>query len=322
MSSVALLPRVVLNRVFAAFALITAVLVMTPVSQADDRYASIVIDVGSDQVLHDRFADSPRYPASLTKVMTLYMVFDALDNGQLTLEEELPVSTRASQAAPSKLGLAPGSTISVEDAILALVTKSANDVAIVVGERLGGSESRFAALMTVKARALGMQNTRFYNASGLPDTRQISTARDMATLAAHIMEDHGDYYSYFQTRSFSWGGRTYGNHNNLLGSVEGVDGIKTGYTRASGFNLMSTAERNGNRIITVVLGGATSRARDAHVTELLEAAFQAIELTGPAQPDLRTRIAFQAIQNPDETNLTALANTLQLEQGSTVGGGE
>lgn len=284
-----------------------------------EKYASIVVDVKSAQVLHDRYADSPRYPASLTKVMTLYMVFDALDSGKLTMDEMLPVSREASQASPSKLGLAPGSKISVEDAILALVTKSANDVAIVVAERLGGSESRFAALMTVKARALGMKNTRFYNASGLPDARQVTTARDLATLAVKMMDDHADYYNLFSTRTFSFGPATYKNHNKLLGSVPGVDGIKTGYTRASGYNLMATAEREGNRIITIVLGGRTGKARDEHVEELLEAAFQAIELTAPAAPDLRTRLAFQAIQNPDGTEFTALANAMQLEQGSVAG---
>ena len=284
-----------------------------------EKYASIVVDVKSAQVLHDRFADSPRYPASLTKVMTLYMVFDALDSGALTMKEKLPVSRNASQAAPSKLGLSPGSTITVEDAIMALITKSANDVAVVIAERLGGSESRFGALMTVKARALGMSNTRFYNASGLPDARQVTTARDLATLAVRMMDDHGEYYDLFSTRTFSFGPATYKNHNKLLGSVPGVDGIKTGYTRASGYNLMATAEREGNRIVTIVLGGRTGRARDEHVEELLEAAFQAIEMTNPAAPDLRTRLAFQAIQNPDGSEVTALANAMQLEQGS-VGG--
>ena len=314
------LPRVDFKFFFAFVLLALAALILTPTSRADDRYASIVIDMGSGQVLHDRFADSPRYPASLTKVMTLYMVFDALEEGELTLDEELPVSRAASQAPPSRLGLSPGDTITVQDAVLALVTKSANDVARVIAERLGGSESRFAALMTVQARALGMQDTRFYNASGLPDARQVSTARDLATLAQRMMEDHPEQYAVFATENFSYRGGNYRNHNRLLGVVPGVDGIKTGYTRASGYNLMATAEREGNRVIAVMLGGATSRARNAHVTDLLEAAFAAIELTGPAEPDLRTRLAFQAIQFPEDGNtVTALANTLQLEQGSAGG---
>ncbi len=285
-------------------------------ASADDKYASIVIDAQSNQVLHSRFADSPRYPASITKVMTLYMVFDALKSGELTLDEELPVSVTASRASPSKLALRAGSTIKVEDAILALVTKSANDVAIVLGERLGGSESRFAALMTVKARALGMKNTRFYNASGLPDARQISTARDLALLGQRVMEDHSEYYEYFATKTFRYGGATYSNHNKLLNSVDGVDGIKTGYTRASGFNLLASAYRGDTRIITVVLGGKTSRARNDHVAELIEAAFQAVEMTAPAAPDLRTRIAFEQIQNPDDAETAALASGMVLEQGS------
>ena len=319
MNSPALKPLSLLKK--ALFPLIAALTILSgnvAVAQSE-KYASIVVDVKSAQVLHDRHADSPRYPASLTKVMTLYMVFDALKSGELTLGEEMPVSVEASRAAPSKLGLAPGSTIKVEDAILALITKSANDVAEVIAERLGGSDSRFAALMTVKARSLGMSNTRFYNPHGLPDARQVSTARDLATLAVRLMQDHSDYYDLFSTRTFTFGPATYKNHNKLLGSVPGVDGIKTGYTRASGFNLMATAERNGNRIVTIVLGGRTGRARDEHVEELLEAAFSAIEMTSPAAPDLRTRLAFQAIQNPDSTELTALANAMQIEQGS---GGE
>lgn len=305
------------KKLVAFLTFVLAVITVPLGAHAGDKYASIVIDSETNQVLHARYADSPRYPASLTKVMTLYMVFDALDSGELTLDEELPVSRKASQASPSKLGLVPGSTIRTDDAIMALVTKSANDVAIVFAERLGGSESRFAALMTVKSRALGMNNTRFYNASGLPDARQVSTARDLAMLGKRIMEDHNDYYEYFAEKTFRFGGRTYSNHNNLLGKVDGVDGIKTGYTRASGFNLLASAKRDETRIITVVMGGRTSRARDEHVTELIEAAFKAIDLTAPASPDLRTRIAFQNIQNPEGAETASLSTLVSLEQGST-----
>lgn len=304
-----------LQTAFVAVSLTT--LMTTTTAVANEKYASIVIEAESDQVLHARHADSPRYPASLTKVMTLYMVFDALKSGELKLDEDIPVSYKASRASPSKLALTAGSTIKVEDAILALVTKSANDVAIVLAERLGGSESRFAALMTVKSRALGMTNTRFYNASGLPDARQISTARDLAVLAESVMEDHPEYYEYFATKTFRYGGARYSNHNKLLGRVDGVDGIKTGYTRASGFNLMASAIRDDTRIITIVLGGKTSRERNSHVTDLLEAAFKAIDTTAPAAPDLRTRIAFDAIHNGDNIE-TALLNIAQMtEQGST-----
>lgn len=319
MSLTAIRPVATLTKSLAMLAFAAAMWTQPPAAQADDKYASIVIDTDTQEVLHDRFADAPRYPASLTKVMTLYMAFDALKSGELSLTEDLPVSKAASLAAPSKLGLAPGSTIKVEDAILALVTKSANDVAAVLGERLGGSESRFAALMTVKSRALGMNNTRFYNASGLPDARQITTARDLATLATHMMEDHAEYYSYFSTKTFKWGSSSFGNHNGLLGSVEGVDGIKTGYTRASGYNLMASAKRDNHRVIAIMLGGSTSKARNEHVTELLEAAFEAISLSeSESNPELRTRMAFQAIHDPDGTSpdKTALLNSLQLEQGS------
>ncbi|MFC6199625.1 D-alanyl-D-alanine carboxypeptidase family protein [Ponticaulis profundi] len=318
MSLTALLPSNIIRKLAATLTIITLAAVTPMVSQADEKYASIVVDMETGQVLHSRYADSPRYPASITKVMTLYMVFDALDNGELTLTERLPVSREAAMAPPSKLGLAPGSTISVEDAILALVTKSANDVARVLGERLGGSESRFAALMTVKARALDMNNTRFYNASGLPDARQVTTARDLSKLATRMMEDHGDYYRYFSTKSFTYNSRNYGNHNRLLGTVEGVDGIKTGYTNASGYNLMASAVRQDRRVIAIMLGGATSKARNDHVTDLLEAAFTAIAATAPSAPDLRTRIAFQQVQEPGADTASILASNVQLEQGSAA----
>ncbi|MEZ5985932.1 MAG: D-alanyl-D-alanine carboxypeptidase family protein [Hyphomonas sp.] len=262
-----------------------------------EKYAAIVIDADTQEVLHDRHADEPRYPASLTKVMTLYMLFDALKSGEVSLDERLVVSRYAASQAPSNLKLKTGSRITVRDAIGALITKSANDVAVVVAERLGGTESRFAQLMTVKAKALGLENTRFVNASGLPDTRQLSTARDMALLAEAMLSNHADYYHYFATEQFSWGGKTYKNHNNLLGEVNGVDGIKTGYTRASGFNLMASAKRDGHRIIAVMLGGTTARARDSHVESLLEAAFSSFAL--PADdPALRSRLAFAMLEEP------------------------
>jgi D-alanyl-D-alanine carboxypeptidase len=262
-----------------------------------EKYAAIVIDADTKEVLHDRNADEPRYPASLTKVMTLYMLFDAIKSGELGLNDKMTVSRYAASQAPSNLKLKTGSRISVRDAIGALITKSANDVAVVVAERLGGTESRFCQLMTVKAKSLGLENTRFVNASGLPDTRQLSTARDMATLASAMLTDHADYYDYFATEKFTWGGRTYKNHNNLLGEVQGVDGIKTGYTRASGFNLMASAKRDGHRIIAVMLGGTTARARDSHVEALLEAAFNSLAL--PADdPQLRARLAFAALETP------------------------
>lgn len=256
----------------AAFTLLT----IGASASAQDKYASIVINTETDEVLHARFADERRFPASLTKVMTLYMLFDAIEAGDIKLSDRLTVSAAADRQPASDLGVKNGSTIKVEDAIYALVTKSANDVAVVVAEHIGGTEERFSALMTVKARSLGLASTSFYNASGLPDERQVTTASDMAKLAEALLENHGDSYHYFSNPKFSWGRRTYRNHNKLLGKVDGVDGIKTGYTRASGYNLMASAERHGTRIIVIMLGGNSSKSRNSHVTALIEAAYKAI----------------------------------------------
>ncbi|MEM7492234.1 MAG: D-alanyl-D-alanine carboxypeptidase family protein [Pseudomonadota bacterium] len=270
-----------------------------------EKYASIVVDMDSNEVLHARHADAPRYPASLTKVMTLYMLFDALKAGEVRLDEKLKVSRNASRQPPSSLRLKTGSTITVSDAIDALVTKSANDVAVVVAEHLGGTEKRFATLMTAKARSMGMTRTTFRNASGLPDSQQLSTARDMAILAERVLEDHAAYYGYFAETKFSWGRNTYRNHNRLIGQVEGVDGIKTGYTRASGFNLMTSAKRRGRRVVTIMFGGSTARSRDQHVTDLVEAAYASFK-DSPTDPRLRARIQFSNVQPPLEPNGAAI----------------
>ena len=220
-----------------------------------DKYASIVIDMETGQVLHDRSADEKRHPASLTKVMTLYLVFEAIEQGKLKLSDRMTVSKAASRAQPSKLGLKPGTTIKVEDAIRALVTKSANDVAIVIAEKIGGTEAKFVTRMNAKAKELGMLNTTFRNSSGLPDRLQVTTARDMARLGEAIYMDHKDRYNYFSLTSFTWNNRKHMNHNELLKSVEGVDGIKTGFTNASGYNLMASASRDGRRVMAVMMGG-------------------------------------------------------------------
>lgn len=233
-------------------------------------YASMVYDVNSGRVLEATNGDALRHPASVTKVMTLYMLFEQIETGRFKLDTELPVSREAASQAPSKLGLRPGDTIAVEDAIKALVTKSANDVAVVVAEAIGGEEERFAAMMTRKARAIGMTRSTFRNASGLPNPSQWTTARDLVTLGRAIQDRFPRYYHYFGTRHFSFEGRGYRNHNRLLGQVEGVDGIKTGYTRASGFNLLTSAKADGRHLITVVLGGRSGRARDAQVANLIE----------------------------------------------------
>ncbi len=257
-------------------------------AEAEARYASIVVDVDSGQVLHAVNADTRNYPASLTKMMTLYMLFDALEKKTLTLDQPLKVSKRASGMPPSKLGLKRGQTILVKDAIMALTTKSANDVAVVVAEALGGKETTFAKMMTERARQLGMSRTTFRNASGLPNRGQKSTARDMVYLAKALKEEFPQYYHYFSVRSFSYNGRTYRNHNRLLKGYQGTDGIKTGYTRASGFNLVSSVERNGRRVIAVVFGGKTSKSRDRHMVKLLDRGFTKLASMGvrtiPAVP--------------------------------------
>jgi D-alanyl-D-alanine carboxypeptidase len=237
--------------------------------QANSRYAGIVIDAKTGKTLYGNHADAPRYPASLTKMMTLYLIFDALESGRISKGTKIPVSRNAAHEVPSKLGLRPGQTITVEQVILALVTKSANDAATAIGEFLGGSESGFARMMTEKARQLGMNSTTFRNANGLPNKAQKTTARDMARLGLALRDHHPHYYSYFNTRFFKYKGRRFGNHNRLLGRVKGTDGIKTGYTRASGFNLVSSVEARGRSIVAVVMGGRTARSRDAQMRRLI-----------------------------------------------------
>ncbi len=241
------------------------------------RYASIVVDARTGAVLHADNPDRWVYPASLTKMMTLYMVFEALDRGDLALDQRLVVSRHAQSMPPSELGLRQGDRIRLRDAMMALVTKSANDAAVVIAEAIGGTESGFARLMTRRARELGLTATTFRNASGLPDSRQRTTARDMARLALRLQRDYPDHYDAFATRSFSYAGRTYRNHNRLLESYPGTDGIKTGYIRASGFNLVASVERDGRRLVGVVIGGRTSRTRNAHMIELLDDAFAVAE---------------------------------------------
>ena len=313
-------PVLLLKAVFAAAAIFT--FGATPTATAE-KYASIVIDLERDQVLHARHADAPRYPASLTKAMTLYMLFDAMKAGEVRLHESLPVSRAAAKQPPSSLRLRAGSTITTKDAINALVTKSANDVAVVVAERLGGTEAQFATLMTAKARDMGMENTTFKNASGLPNSQQLSTARDMAVLAERLLEDHADYYGYFSNKKFSWGRATYKNHNRLIGAVAGVDGIKTGYTRASGFNLMTSAKRRGRRVVAIMFGGSTARSRDQHVTDLIEAAYQSFEPSTEA-PEINLRMTFSDVQPPIEPDGAALPvlNGRVFGAGSVVAEGD
>lgn len=250
-----------------------AMLVGTGRAEAS-KYASIVMEEASGRVLFSRNADSLRYPASLTKIMTLYLLFEDIEAGKISLKSRIPVSKRAAGRSPSKLYLKPGQSINAEQAIYALVTKSANDVATAVAEKLAGTERKFAKRMTRKAKSLGMTRTTFMNASGLPNRRQRSTARDMARLAIAIRRDFPQFYKFFSTKSFSWKGRRFKNHNRLLANYSGTDGIKTGYINASGFNLVAAVERRGVRLIGVVFGGKTSRSRDRHMISILDRQFK------------------------------------------------
>jgi D-alanyl-D-alanine carboxypeptidase len=232
-------------------------------------FSSIIVDGNSGATLTANNPDASRHPASLTKIMTLYLLFERLDAGKIKLDTEMEVSEHASEQAPTKLGLRPGQTIRVEDAIKGLVTRSANDAAVVIAEAIGGDEDDFAKLMTRKARALGMTKTVYRNASGLPDDDQVTTARDQSTLGRAIQDRFPRYYRYFSTSAFNYHGQTIRNHNHLIGSVEGVDGIKTGYTRASGFNLVTSMRRGNRHLVGVVLGGRSGSSRDAIMRSLL-----------------------------------------------------
>ena len=232
-------------------------------------FSSIIVDANSGATLTASNPDASRHPASLTKIMTLYLLFERIENGKMTLDTQMPVSEHASEQAPTKLGLRPGQSIRVEDAIKGIVTRSANDAAVVIAEAIGGDEEDFCKMMTRKARALGMTRTVYVNASGLPDDAQVTTARDQSILGRAIQDRFPRYYHYFSTEAFNYHGQSIRNHNHLLGSVEGVDGIKTGYTRASGFNLVTSIRRGNRHLIGVVMGGHSGGSRDAIMRSLL-----------------------------------------------------
>ena len=237
-----------------------------------ERYAAIVVDASSGRLLYGHEETAQRFPASMTKMMTLYMLFEQMQNGRVDKNTIIPVSRYAASRPPTKIGFRPGEGIDVDSAIKALVTRSANDVATAVGEFLGGgSEEQFAINMTDKARSIGMRDTRFRNASGLPDPLQVTTAKDMATLAIMLRRQFPQYYSYFSVTEFSYRGKTIRGHNRLVGGVEGVDGIKTGYIRASGYNVATSVTRGGRRLVVVVMGGESGVQRNAHVAQLIEA---------------------------------------------------
>ena len=247
-----------------------AVLKPTPSkASTPKRYAAIVINANTGSVLHQTKADARRFPASLTKMMTLYLLFDELNAGRLSKSSRIPISGRAAAQPASKLWLKPGTSISVLEAIQALAVKSANDVAYAVAERLSGSEAAFARRMTRKARSLGMRSTTFKNASGLPNRGQVTTARDMAKLGIALKRRHARHFHYFARNSFKFRGKTIRGHNRVLGQLRGANGIKTGYTRASGFNLVTSVSRNGKTTVGVIMGENSGRVRDKHMVQLM-----------------------------------------------------
>ena len=275
--------RMISNRRFQThrFFILFPVLILTCLAllgsfspaSAKPQFSAIAVDARTGKILFSKDIDGQRHPASLTKVMTLYVVFQELQAGRLKLSSELKISNRAASMQPTKLGLKPGATIKVEDAIKVLVTRSANDISAAIGENLEGSESNFAARMTRTARSIGMSKSTFKNASGLPNLAQVTTARDMATLSLRIQRDFPEYYHYFRISSFNYGKQTIRTHNRLLGRFKGTDGIKTGYIRASGFNLTTSAQRGKKRIVGVVMGGSSGSSRDKYMMSMLEKAF-------------------------------------------------
>ncbi len=307
------------SRVFFLLFMISLAVVIAP-QPSFARYASIVVNETTGKVMYSRNADKRLFPASLTKVMTLYLVFEQLEQGKLTLDTRMKVSKVASGRSPSKLWLRTGTTIKVRDAVMALITKSANDAATVVAEHIGGTEREFAKRMTRKAKALGMSRTTFRNASGLPHSKQRSTARDMARLAIAIRKDFPQYFDLFKTKTYSWQGKKFRNYNTLLSNFKGTDGIKPGFTSASGFNLMATVERNGTRLVGVVFGGRTGASRDKHMRFLLTKQFKRVkpyeppvlrQAKAPRQPvkapPPRPRTVFLERSTEDTTKLALAA---------------
>ncbi|MEK6596434.1 MAG: D-alanyl-D-alanine carboxypeptidase family protein, partial [Pseudomonadota bacterium] len=271
------------------FFVLVALLLLPLVStvQANPRYASIVIDVDTGKVLHESNADASRYPASLTKMMTLYMLFEAIEQRKMTLDTSMRVSAYAASKPSTNINLRSGEAISVREAIPALIVRSANDVAAVVAEALGDSEANFGRMMTDKARKLGMRSTTFRNASGLPNNEQKTTARDMAILSTRLMKDFPRYYHYFSTQSFSYKGTTYNSHNRMVRNTHGVDGLKTGFIQASGFNVATSAKRGNRRVVAVVMGGQTAASRDQHMAQLLDRSFNQSASTQLASANTR-----------------------------------
>lgn len=313
------------SRLFCCLFII--VCLINPSSLWAVKKASIIICAETGKVLHESNADAITPPASLTKMMTLYLTFKALREKRLTFEQKLPVSKRASLAAPCKLWLKPGAVITVRDAILGMVTKSANDASIAIAEELAnGSESQFAVLMTQQARRLGMSKTIFRNSHGLPEKKQSSTsARDMAILSQRLYRDFPEYFKFFKEQKFAYEGHIYQNHNHLLGKIPGLDGIKTGFINASGFNLAASVVRDNQRIIAVVMGGASAKARDKEMVRLLDATYSNLrekkgsskgkKLPAVHQPQSQPKI-LKAKASPKYKDLGHLLNDLDEQKSS------
>lgn len=305
---------------FLAIALACAPLLSLPaVSSAsaqtlieDPRYAAILIDIDAGEVLYERRADLLRHPASITKVMTLYLAFDALEAGRLRLDDRVEMTPAAVRQPPSKIGLGLGQAISVDEAIRLVAVKSANDIAVALGERIAGSHQQFVTLMNRRAQELGMTRTSFANATGLPHPDNLTTARDIATLAQQLILNHGPRYRYFSEQFVEWQGKALANHNRLLGRVPGVDGIKTGFTTASGYTLVASARRDDCRLVAVVLGSPTSAGRDANMAALIEAGFGARRARARGQSFTVASLLGEAAERVPSDQIGAL-----IEQGST-----
>jgi D-alanyl-D-alanine carboxypeptidase len=315
-------PARLLRSILVGFTMaVTTVTIASPTQAASGPgYAGIVVDAKTGNVLYSENADSLHYPASLTKMMTLYLTFEALESGRIKIDSEVPFSALAAAQAPTKLAVRAGGSITVEQAILSMVTLSANDSAMALGEYLGGSEESFAQMMNNKARALGMTRTTYRNPNGLPNTAQMTTARDQARLGMALREHFPQYYGYFSTHSFQFGKRVIANHNRLLGSVRGVDGIKTGYTRAAGFNLVTSAQADGRSIVGVVLGGVSTPARDNQMRKLVAMYLpQASMKSGPSNLIAQTAPEKAAPRKsiPTAPDTTAAAARMAIDTGVT-----
>jgi len=277
------------------------------------KYAAILVNAATGEVMYARQADAPRYPASITKVLTLYLAFDQIAHGQARLTDAVVISKHAAKQAPSKLGLRVGSTISLKDAIDIIATKSANDIAVAVAEHISGSEKAFAEKMTATARRLGMARSEFVNATGLPDNRQLTTARDIGTLSRAVVRDFPQFYRVFSQVAVDYEGKSIANHNHLLTTLPGVDGIKTGYTAAAGFTLAASAAHDGTRLIAVVLGGPTRLARDGNVTNLLNTGFDVVSRRARGE---FTTVA-ENLAEPEDLNDGTLQGLAETSVGDT-----